>query len=92
MNKDLLEEQKANIERAKANIGASFTAKTASHVYRLLEEFSFQTTFRRSDVQIILGLKPTRSTALMKEMAEKGFVEPVTGSGKCLQYRFSIFV
>ena len=80
-------EQKANIERIKANIEVSFKAKTASHVCRLLEEFGFQTIFGRSDVQTVLGLKPTRSTALMKEMAEKGFIEPVTGLGKG-KYRF----
>ena len=74
--------QKANIGAQKANIENSFTAKTASHVCKLLDEYGFQTVFGRSDVQEILGLKPTRSTALMKEMAEKGFVEPVTGLGK----------
>lgn len=82
-----IEEQKANIEREKANIEGSFTAKTASHVSRLLEEFGFRTIFGRSDVQIVLGLKPTRSTALMKELLEKGFIEPVTGLGKG-KYRF----
>ena len=82
-----IEEQKANIEREKANIEGSFTAKTASHVCRLLEEFGFRTIFGRSDVQTVLGLKPTRSTALMKEMSEKGFIKPVTGLGKG-KYRF----
>ena len=82
-----IEHQKANIEREKANIEASFTAKTASHVCRLLEAFGFHTAFGRSDVQMVLGLKPTRSTALLKEMAEKGFIEPVTGLGKG-KYRF----
>ena len=82
-----IEEQKANIEREKVNTEGSFTAKTASHVCRLLEEFDFRTIFGRSDVQIVLGLKPTRSTALMKELSEKGFIEPVTGLGKG-KYRF----
>ena len=82
-----IEEQKANIEREKANIEDSFTAKTASHVCKLLEEYGFQTLFGRSDVQKVLGLKPTRSTALLREMAEKGFIEPVTGLGKG-KYRF----
>lgn len=82
-----IEEQKANIEREKTNIENSFTAKTASHVCKLLDQFGFQTIFGRSDVQEILGLKPTRSTALLKEMAEKGFIEPVTGLGKG-KYRF----
>jgi len=30
----------------------------------------------------MLGLKPTRSTALLKEAAEKGILEPVSGFGK----------
>ena len=72
------------------NIENAFTAKTASHVCKLLEEYGFQTIFGRSDVQEILGLKPTRSTALLKEMAEKGFVEPVTGLGK-RKYKFKSY-
>ena len=82
-----IEDQKANIERIKVNIGAAFTAKTAAHVCRLLEEFGFQTIFGRSDVQDVLSLKPTRSTALLREMAEKGIIEPVSGLGKG-KYRF----
>lgn len=82
-----IENQKANIEREKVDIEKSFTAKTASHVCKLLEEFGFQRIFGRADVQEILALKPTRSTALLKEMAEKEFVEPVTGLGKG-KYRF----
>ena len=85
-----IEAQKANIEKEKANIEGVFTPKTASHVCRLLEEFGLQTVFGRSDVQAVLGLKPTRSTALMKEMAEKGFIEPVTGLGKG-KYRFKLW-
>ncbi len=77
-----IEGQKANIEREKANIENAFTAKTASHVCKLLEKYGFQTIWGRSNVQEVLGLKPTRSTALLKEMAEKGVVEPVTGFGK----------
>ena len=82
-----IERIKVNIERIKVNIGAAFTAKTAAHVCRLLEEFGFQTIFGRSDVQDVLGLKPTRSTALLREMAEKGIIEPVSGLGKG-KYRF----
>lgn len=82
-----IDEQKANIETIKANIGTAFTAKTAAHVCKLFEEFGFQRIFGRSDVQEILGLKPTRSTALLHEMAEKGFIESVIGLGKG-KYRF----
>ena len=82
-----IEDSKANIEKEKVNIQNSFTAKTASHVCKLLETFGFQTIFGRSDIQEVLNLKPTRSTALLKEMAEKGFIEPIAGLGKG-KYRF----
>ena len=81
--------EKVNNEKEKANLENSFTAKTASHVCKLLDEYGFHTIFGRSDVQEILDLKPTRSTSLLKEMAEKGFVEPVTGCGKG-KYRFRL--
>ena len=77
-----IEEQKANIEKEKANIESSFSAKTASHLCYLLEEYGFQTIFGRSDVQQALDLKPTRSTELLKKAAEKGILEPVSGFGK----------
>ena len=80
-------EQKKDVERVKANIGDSFTEKTASNICKLLETFGFQTIFGRLDVQNVLGLKPTRSTELLGEMTEKGFIEPVTGLGKG-KYRF----
>jgi len=39
------------------------------------------------DVQKVLGLKPTRSSALLREIAEHGIIEPVSGHGKG-KYRF----
>ena len=84
-----IEKQKANIEGEKVNIHDMFTAKTASHVCKLLEEFGYQTIFGRMDVQSIIGLKPTRSSALIKEMADKGLIESVTGLGKG-KYRFKL--
>ena len=82
-----IEAEKANIEKERVNIEGSFTAKTSSHVLILLETFGYETIFGRSDIQKILGLKPTRSSALIREMAEKGFIEPVNGYGKG-KYRF----
>lgn len=78
---------KANIEAEKANIEKAFTPKTAGNVLQLLERFGFQTVFGRSDVQEVLGLKPTRSSALLHDMAEQGIIEPVSGKGKG-KYRF----
>lgn len=40
-------------------------------------------------VQKVLGLKPTRSSALLREMAEHGIIEPVFGHGK-RKYRFCL--
>ena len=78
---------KANIENKKVNIEEDFTAKTASHVRKLREALGKEIVFGRSDVQRVLDLKPTRCTALLREMAEQGIIEPVTGHGKG-KYRF----
>ncbi|MCD7761659.1 MAG: hypothetical protein LUI14_00400 [Lachnospiraceae bacterium] len=77
-----IESQEANIESRKANIEKRFTSKTADHVLKLLTTLSSQTVFGRSDVQRVLGLKPTRSSALIREMVKQGIIEPVPGYGK----------
>ncbi|MCD8103560.1 MAG: Fic family protein [Lachnospiraceae bacterium] len=82
-----IDSQKANIESRKTNIEEHFTPKTADHVLELLTTLSSQTVFGRSDVQRVLGLKPTRSSALIREMVKQGIVEPVPGYGKG-KYRF----
>lgn len=55
-----------NFEDEKANIQSSFSSKTASHVYKLLEEFGFQTIFERSDAQEILGSGLRRNNPLLE--------------------------
>jgi hypothetical protein len=72
-------EQKKDVERVKANIGDSFTEKTASHICLLLETFGLQTILGRVDAQNVLGLKAAKSTELPGEMTERGFIEPVKG-------------
>mgnify|MGYP000851516968 CR=1 FL=1 len=79
--------EKANIDTKKVNIEDVFTVKTASHIQKLREDLGTQNAFGRSDVQRILGLKPTRSSALLREMAGCGIIEPVSGHGKG-KYRF----
>ncbi|MCM1127239.1 MAG: Fic family protein [Lachnospiraceae bacterium] len=81
------QQEKANIGKGKVNIEDAFTAKTALHVQKLREALGSKIAFGRSDVQRVLGLKPTRSSALLCEMAERGIIEPVTGHGKG-KYRF----
>lgn len=82
-----IDPEKANIGPEKANIEAALTAKTAAHVRALQEALASWNAFGRSDVQRVLGLKPTRSSALLREMAECGMIEPVSGYGKG-KYRF----
>lgn len=82
-----IDSKKANIGEEKANIEDVFTTKTASHIQVLQEALGSELAFGRSDVQRVLGLKPTRSSALLREMAEHGIIEPVSGHGKG-KYRF----
>lgn len=79
--------EKANIGTEKVNIEDVFTEKTASHIQILREKLGQQVVFGRSDVQNVLGLKPTRSSALLREMVEHGIIDPVSGHGKG-KYRF----
>lgn len=79
--------KKANIETRKANIEDAFTEKTAAHIQMLRDALSSRTAFGRSDVQRVLGLKPTRSSELLREMAAHGIIQHVTGHGKG-KYRF----
>mgnify|MGYP001673981827 CR=1 FL=1 len=79
--------KKANIGEEKVNIEDAFTSKTALNVRKLQEVLGRESIFGRSDVERVVGLKPTRSSALLREMAERGMIEPVTGHGKG-KYRF----
>lgn len=79
--------EKVNIGTEKVNIEDVFTEKTASHIQILREKLGQQVVFGRSDVQNVLGLKPTRSSALLREMVEHGIIDPVSGHGKG-KYRF----
>lgn len=80
-------QEKANIDVRKANIDTAFTPKTAAHIRTLQDAMGLQAIFGRSDVQQITGLKPTRSSALLRAMVEQEIIEPVSGHGKG-KYRF----
>ena len=82
-----IDDQKVNIDDQKVNIEEEFTGKVASHIQKLREAFGSGAVFGRSDVQQVLGLKATRSSALLREMAQRGIIEPVFGHGKG-KYRF----
>lgn len=54
---------------------------------KLREAFPDQTVFGRSDVMQVIDIKASRASDLLKEMAEHGIIETVSGHGKG-KYRF----
>ena len=73
---------KPDIEELKADIENAFHPKTVNHILKLREVFPGQTIFGRSDVISVIDIKPSRASALLKDMAEHGVIEPVAGHGK----------
>ena len=69
------------------DIAAAFGRKTAGHIVKMRETFSGQAIFGRSDVMNVLDIKSSRASELLKEMVERGIIEPVSGYGKG-KYRF----
>lgn len=78
---------KPDIDTLKPDIENTFRPKTASHILKLQEAFVEQAIFGRSDVMKVLGIKASRASDLLKEMAEHEVIEPVAGQGKG-KYRF----
>lgn len=78
---------KPDIDTLKPDIENTFWPKTASHILKLQEAFVEQAIFGRSDVMKVLGIKASRASDLLKEMAEHEVIEPVAGQGKG-KYRF----
>ncbi len=82
-----IETEKPDIKDIKPDIETEFQPKTASHILKIREAFPDQMIFGRSDVMEVIDIKPSRASELLKEMAEKGVIEPVSGHGKG-KYRF----
>ena len=85
--KSEIDTEKPDIDAIKADIEKMFQPKTTSHILKLREAFPGQTIFGRSDVMEVIDIKPSRASELLKEMAEYGVIEPVSGHGKG-KYRF----
>lgn len=84
-----IETKKPDIEKIKADIEKRFKPKTAGHILRLLEGFSDDSIFGRSDVMRIIDIKASRASELINDMAENEIIEPVTGYGKG-KYKFKL--
>ena len=84
-----IETKKPDIGTIKADIKKKFKPKTAGHILRLLEKFSDDAIFGRSDVMRVIDIKSSRASELLNEMAEHKIIEPVTGHGKG-KYKFKL--
>lgn len=74
--------EKPDIEGKKPDIDRLFAPKTASQIRTLRESFGKETVFGRADVMQQLGVRPSRASDLLREMADKGLLMPVSGHGK----------
>jgi fido (protein-threonine AMPylation protein)/ribosomal protein S25 len=82
-----VETKKADIEMEKADIGTDFNDKTTGYILKMKEAFQDRKIFGRSDVMAVIGIKTSRASVLLKELTERGIIEPVIGHGKG-KYRF----
>ncbi len=79
--------EKSDIETEKPDIGRLFTPTTMDKITKIRGAFSGGAIFGRSDVMRVTSLKPSRASELLKAMALRGIIEPVSGHGKG-KYRF----
>lgn len=79
---------KADIDALKPDIEKLFQPRTASHILKLCKAFPGQAIFGRADAMRVIDLKPSRTSELLKEMLERGVIEPAPGHGKG-KYKFS---
>lgn len=79
--------EKPDIELKESDIEKFFSPKIVSHIMTLREALHRQAFFGRSDVMRILDIKPSRASELLREMAMRAVIEPVSGHGKG-KYRF----
>ena len=87
MEKPDIEATKPDIQADKPDIGRSITPTTMAKITKIREAFPGEAIFGRADVMKVTGLKPSRASELLKAMALRGDIEPVSGHGKG-KYRF----
>ncbi|HAH74979.1 MAG TPA: hypothetical protein DCL62_02250 [Kandleria vitulina] len=77
-------DSKQDIQEIKQDIGIpnELSSKTKQHIRDLFCEFGYDRFFGRTDVQNILGLTATPSSALLKRMLELNLIYPMKGKGK----------
>jgi len=87
MEKPDIGDVKPDIAAGKPDIWRAITPTTMAKITKIREAFPGGAIFGRSDVMKVTGLKPSRASELLKAMALRGVIEPVSGHGKG-KYRF----
>lgn len=87
VSKPDIDVSRPDIADPEPDIEKELSPRTANHVIKLREAFPGQTVFGRSNVMHALGIKASRVSELLKYLAERGLIEPVSGHGKG-KYRF----
>lgn len=82
-----IDRTKADIQRKLSDIGNGVRGKTISHVLALYDECGKDKIFGRTVVEVVTGLKKSRSSELLKILLENNIIVPVRGQGKG-KYRF----
>lgn len=82
-----IEAEKVDIDRALAERGKDFSAKTNIHIRRLFNKFGYDEMFGRGAVVELLELKNSGASRLLSNLLTAGIIEPVSGCGKG-KYKF----
>lgn len=69
--------------------GKVFSAKTMTHIQRLLAKLRYGEIFSRNEVLNLTDLKQSGASQLISKFMQANMIEPVSGYGKG-KYRFKI--
>lgn len=73
---------KVGIEQLLKEKLPTISTKTRIHIAKLYATCKTAPYFERTDVSLVLGLKPAMASRLLKTMLAVQLLEPVTGKGK----------
>ena len=82
-----IQDQKLGIESVLLENGKVVSAKTMTHIQRLLAEFGYGEIFYWNEVMNLTDLKKSGASQLISKLMQTDMIEPVSGYGKG-KYRF----
>ena len=79
--------QKVDIQNTHLKINNNFSLKTNFHIQKLYDKYGFEGIFGRGAVVELLGIKNSRASKFLSNLAQENIIETVSGYGKG-KYRF----